>query len=131
MTDILENLTKTIDFIKLESPNSKIIILGSVPQWKPSLPIILIRENITLNRSNYIQLLSYKKLKNVDEKLSALANIKKVEFISILDNLCVNRKCLATTEYKSKFWPTAWDSGHLTEAGSVHLYTKMRELIHK
>ncbi|MFZ6659137.1 acyltransferase family protein [Undibacterium sp. TJN19] len=127
--DVIGNLSKTIEFIKIASPNSKIIIIGSAPQWEPTLPIFLSGKNITLSQEEYIQMPTYKKLKDVDRRLMILANTNKVEFISLLDSVCIGEKCLAVTKYKSEFWLTAWDNGHLTEAGSVYIYTKMKKLI--
>lgn len=126
--NLIEGLRKTIEFIERESPKTKIIIIGSAPQWKPTLPETLIRKGLSINQIDYIPMPLYNELMQVDKKLIALANEKKINYISILDNLCVENKCLAVTKYNSKFWLTTWDDGHLTEGGSVYLYTKIKNL---
>ena len=78
---------------------------------------------------DYIYLPSYSELKKIDTELITLANKKKINYISILDNFCVENLCLAVTEYKSTFWLTTWDNGHLTEAGSIYLFTKLKNII--
>jgi len=127
--NVVGNLHKTIEFIKRESPKSKIIILGSVPQWEPSLPKVLIRKQLSLNQIEYVHISFYNELIRVDKELIALANEENINFVSILDNFCIEKKCLAITNYNSKFWLTTWDNGHLTEAGSVFLFTKLRNII--
>ena len=127
--NIARNLYKTIDFIKHESPRTEIIILGSVPQWAPTLPMELIRKRLSTSEIEYVYLSSYSELEKIDIELINLAKEQKVNYISILDQLCIENKCLAVTVYKSKFWLTAWDSGHLTEAGSVYLFEKLKSVL--
>lgn len=127
--NVVGNLHKTIEFIKRESPLTKIVILGSAPQWEPTLPLALLRRQLNINQIDYVYMPSYSKLKKVDEELVALANDEKVNYISILDNFCMENKCLAVTEYNSTYWLTAWDNGHLTEAGSMYLFIKLKNII--
>ncbi len=127
--NVIGFLYKTIDFIKRESPQTKIAIIGSVPLWKPSLPLILMRKKLGLDQVRYLDLSSYEELVKIDSKLIDLAKEKEIQYISVLDQLCVNGKCLAVTQYKGTFFPTTVDGGHLTEAGSVYLFTQLKDII--
>ncbi len=127
--NVVGNLHKTIEFIKRESPQTEIIILGSAPQWEPTLPMVMIRRRLNANQIQYVYMPSYSELMKVDEELISLAREKNIKYISILDNFCIEKKCLATTEYNTGFWLTTWDTGHLTEAGSIFLFTKLKNII--
>jgi peptidoglycan/LPS O-acetylase OafA/YrhL len=123
--NIITNLEKTIKFLKSSSPLSDIIIIGSVPQWQPSLPVLLVRENILLNNEIYLKNNAYDELQLLDNTLKILAKTLNVKFISILDTICIAENCLATVFYNDTWTPTTWDYGHLTSAGSKALATKI------
>ena len=115
------NLEKTISYIKSKSKNSRITIIGSSPQWEPTLPIKAMRKNISLDKEHYLFMPSYKKLENLDHELKALATRNAVEFLSILDKLCLKEECLVVVKYDKDYELTAFDNGHLTEACSMVL----------
>ena len=130
--DILEeNLTKTIKIIHAISPSSKVIIIGNVPQWTPNLPTLAIRNNLALNSNEYIHMKMYELLSTLDNKLIRISQNNGVDFISPLNNLCIDQNCLASVNFKSKYWLTSWDNGHLTEAGSVYLFKVLEKEINK
>ena len=87
--------------------------------------MVLIRNKVPADKNQYIYMNSYSDLIRVDRNLADLAFNNKIIFISILDHLCLERKCLAVAEYQDKFWLMSWDFGHLTEAGSAILYNKI------
>ena len=127
--NVVDKLYKTIEFIKHESPLTEIIIIGNLPQWEPTLPIFLLRKQLNINQIDYVYMSSYDKLKKADEELINLANNEKIKFISLLDNFCIENKCLVATKYNSTFWLTTFDQGHLTEAGSIYIFTKLKNII--
>ena len=129
--DVVEVLRRTVKFIKDVSPLTEIVILGSVPQWEPTLPVVLMRSKSDLSITDYIYTPLYIELKKLDTKLATLATEEDIEFISILDNFCVDKKCLAVIEYKSKPSLTIFDNGHLTEAGSIFLFTQLKKSLIK
>ncbi|MBT8551986.1 acyltransferase [Polynucleobacter paneuropaeus] len=124
-----KNLSDTLKILHAISPSSKVIVIGSVPQWEPSLPMVAIQNNLTLDTGAYIEMPSYKKLKEVDAQLERISKYNQAEYLGPLDNLCKGQNCLAVVKYNSKYWLTSWDSGHLTEAGSVNLYRLMEKSI--
>ena len=126
--NLVQNIIKTIEFIKKASPQSQIIIIGSLPTWEQELPKLILRKNLSLYGEKYIKLPNYKKLKELDEKLKTLEKFENVKFISALDQLCVEEKCLAIIKYKEEYWITSPDFHHLNEASSIFLFNKIKNL---
>ena len=126
--NLVQNIIKTIEFIKTASPQSSIIIIGSLPIWGIDLPQLILRKNLTLNGEKYIKLPNYKKLKEIDEKLKTLERFENVKFISALDQMCKEDKCLAIIKYKEEYWITSPDLHHLNEASSIFLFNKIKNL---
>ena len=46
--NLVQNIIKTIEFIKKASPQSQIIIIGSLPSWEQVLPKLILRKNLIL-----------------------------------------------------------------------------------
>ncbi len=126
--NLVQNLAKTIEFIKTASPQSQIIIIGSLPIWEKDLPKLILRKNLTLNGEKYITVPNYKKLKEIDEKLKTLERFENVKFISALDQMCIEDKCLAIIKYNEEYWVTSPDFHHLNEASSIFLFNKIKNL---
>lgn len=123
--DPVNNIHKTVEQIQAVSPSTEIIILGSVPHWYPSLPVFMVAKGIDPGSQIYLPSYKNKDLRDLDAALLAVAKKHNVSFISSLDFLCNKNDCLAVTEYESSTSLTAWDYGHLTEAGSVFLANKI------
>lgn len=119
------NIKNSLDYIRSVSPTSQITIVGGVPQWKPSLPVYLLRMHIGLNGEYYLHSPIYNELLLSDRAFSEVAKINNINFLSALSTFCINDKCQVTVKYNQIFMPTAWDYGHLTEGGSVLLATDM------
>jgi len=126
--NLINNLNKTIQFIKKTSPQSQIIIIGNFPHWEVDLANLLLRKGLSLNGEKYIKLLKYKKLKEIDEKLKTLERFENVKFISALDQMCIEDKCLAILKYQEEYFITSPDLYHLTEASSIFLFNKIKHL---
>ena len=92
------------------------------------MPKLILRKNLSLYGEKYIKLPNYKKLKELDEKLKTLEKFENVKFISALDQLCVEEKCLAIIKYKEEYWITSPDFHHLNEASSIFLFNKIKNL---
>lgn len=126
--NLIQNITKTIEFINKTSPQSQIIIIGSLPTWDQALPKIILRKNLSLDNEKYIKLSNYKKLKEIDDKLKTLERFKNVKFISALDQMCIEDKCLAIFKHEGKYWISSADFHHLNEASSIFLFNKIKNL---
>ena len=127
-----KNLTqyfiKTIELIKTASPQSQIIIIGSLPTWEQYLPKLILRKKLNLCGEKYIKLTNYKKLKEIDEDLKTLEKFENVKFISALDQMCKGENCLAIIKYKDEYWLTSPDLHHLNQASSIFLFNKIKHL---
>ena len=88
----------------------------------------MLRKSLSLNGEKYIKLLKYKKLREIDEKLKTLERFENVKFISALDQMCIEDKCLAILKYKEEYFVTSPDLHHLTEASSIFLFNKIKHL---
>ena len=119
--DVIELLKNTILLIKSKSPNTEITIIGSVPQYEPSLPEIMLIKDIGLNEVQHLTITKYKKLIGIDKDLTSLASKQRVNFISALEIFCNKDLCQITAELDGEFEPTTFDYGHLTKAGSFLL----------
>ena len=123
--DIQEQITKTIAAIKQAAPQSKVIIIGSVPQWDNSLPAFMITKKVGLDQEHQLINASLSQLQKMDAVIQIAAEQSQVTFVTPIDHLCASGKCIATTHYQNQIAMTAWDYGHLTEAGSALLATKL------
>jgi hypothetical protein len=123
--NITDQLLKTIEALKIAAPQSKIMVIGSVPQWEGSLPAVLISKNMGLSQEWHLVNIDLPKIKTLDANIFAITQALEVGFLSPIDALCQDGKCLATTPYDGKIHLTAWDYGHLTEAGSALLAQKL------
>ena len=119
------NISKTIKSIRTILPKAEIFVIGPVPQWNPSLPVLLIQRHSGLDKEKIIETPSFESLFSFDKLLKEESLRNNVIYLSPLDVLCSNGSCLATVMYKDEISPIAWDYGHLTEGGSVVVATKL------
>lgn len=118
---VASHIGTTIDAIKRISPASRITIVGGVPEWVPTLPTVALRNNVRLQGETYLPLPSYAAVDRVDDQLRLAAKIGGARFVSALQTFCKAEQCRAVVPYGGGSKLTAWDSGHLTEAGSMLL----------
>jgi peptidoglycan/LPS O-acetylase OafA/YrhL len=114
-------LDHTIKAILKVSPTTKVIVIGSVPQWNPTLPVTMLRESLTLTANAKASNATIADQKVLDNQLRLVAVQNDVSFASAIDELCDGINCQAVAQIDGKLEPTAWDYGHLTEAGSAAL----------
>jgi peptidoglycan/LPS O-acetylase OafA/YrhL len=114
----IKELDSTIIAIKETSPQSQIFILGNTPQWLPSLPIVLVRTNISIDREQWIYTPQIALLEKLDLQLVQIANSTNSHFVSYLPNLCRADSCLGVVSVADKTEPFAFDYGHTTSVGS-------------
>lgn len=134
---ILE-LNQTIQKVKSISPNTKIVLIGGVPQWGLGLPQqLLSRKTLNdlnvYNRAKYLQLDGgiYKAIVDIDSTLAKVSEQNSINFISPINLMCVNDECPAILSESPSIVLTAWDYGHLTAEGSVFLAKKIADTIDK
>jgi hypothetical protein len=123
----VRNIKKTIDYIRSVSPNTKIIIIGAVPQWAPSLPNLMLRKGIPLNTVQFLKNPTLNNLQIIDKEFEVLSEKEGVSFFSAISAFCLNDSCQITTSFNDKLMPIAWDYDHLTRGGSALLAKKLLE----
>ncbi len=123
--EVAKQLERTIEFVRHVSPSTRIIIVGVMPQWTPSLPVYMVKRHIPLAAEQYVDNSYVRNGRILDKDLRAVAEKKGVAFFSAIDALCVSDRCRATTAIGGGLTLTMWDSGHLTEGGSIFFATEL------
>jgi peptidoglycan/LPS O-acetylase OafA/YrhL len=112
-----------------ESGVWRILLIGPVPNWRPSLPKILLEAYLS-DPSHKVPYRLDSALNNdirqVDKDLRKRAEMMKVEYFSAFDVLCNREGCL-TRVGDGHDDLMAWDYGHLTLAGSIYLMNAIRD----
>lgn len=117
----IKSLKNTIALIRQVSTNSNILLIGSVPQWKPTLPVFLNKKNIGMVAETYIRMPSFKELQLTDADLEVIAKNNGAHFISVLSKICIQESCPVVIKSDKGFTLSAWDNGHMTEEESLLL----------
>lgn len=100
----------------VEANRGELVLVGPVPQWRPSLPVIVARD-LKASRDYVGEGLDTKVLET-DGKLHAIYAGSKVRYVSVIDKLCRAKECRAKVPSYDGFNLMALDYGHLTPAGS-------------
>lgn len=122
---ISEALSSTMLYVNSISPKTRIVIVGGVPQWSPTLPELLVQSNIDLREEAYVYSQAYEAIQATDVILRDVADKHNATFISLLDLFCKNEKCLSSVKLENTYEPFVWDSGHLTKSASSLVSTKV------
>lgn len=123
-----EGLRATIRYITKVSPTSRTYVIGPVPQWSPSLPLLMYKNDWGLE-SRYIRNPGLNSLLEVSDTLMIVANETAATYLSAIDALCQGQMCAAVTDLNSSQSLTTFDYGHLTDAGSVLLANRLLKRI--
>lgn len=126
---LYQSLSNTILAIQEASPQTETVIIGGVPQWKPSLPNLLVLSRIKLSEESFVYSSSYSKIENSDQILESVAKSNNIKFISLLDIYCKESKCLSAANQGDGYEPFAWDYGHLTKSSSLLVSKKILSLL--
>lgn len=126
----IEDLNKTIKFIENKVKN--IIIFGPVMEYRQALPMLLARSNNGTHREKEgFQITMARKWDeglSVNEKIKTATHETKAKFVSIIDHMCPEEKCITTIDGV----PIQFDYGHLTNEGASfvlkHVFNKNMEL---
>ena len=100
----------------IASHHGELVLVGPVPQWRPSLPVIVARD-LKASR-DYVGEGLDTRILETDGKLHAIYAGSKVRFVSVIDKLCRANECRARVPSYDGFDLMALDYGHLTPAGS-------------
>jgi hypothetical protein len=126
---LLPALAGSIAAIRQESPQSRVVVVGSVPQWEKNLPVILNHDRIELSDARYLSNAGIGQLRAVDARVKNIAAAEQVLFVSALAGFCRGDTCLAVADAGRGYEPTAWDQSHLTATGSLLLVRELTRSI--
>lgn len=100
----------------VEANQGKLVLLGPVPHWLPSLPLI-VANSVKAPRKRISEGLD-PEVFSVDSSLKKKYSGTAVRYISILDAVCTHEGCLSTVPSDNAINLFAIDYGHLTPAAS-------------
>lgn len=100
----------------VETNNGELVLVGPVPQWRPSLPIIVAKD-LKAQRDYVGEGLDESAIAT-NTKLRETYRDTNVRFISLVDGLCRANECRAKVPTENEFDLIALDYGHLTPSGS-------------
>ena len=109
----------------VEANRGELVLIGPVPQWRPSLPIIVAKNLNT--QDDYLSEGLDAKIIETNAKLRATYVASNVRYISLIDKLCRLNACRATVPTNDEFNLLAMDYGHLTPAGSDFVVKNLLE----
>jgi hypothetical protein len=120
-----DKLPLTVNLIRKRSPATRILVVGQAPLWQGNLPTILAKRKIDLTGETMLPNALFDTTRALDEKIKSELGAN-VEFVSAADALCNSGNCLAVAQTTyGQFQPTAYDYGHLTQAGAEKVVQKI------
>lgn len=103
----------TLKQLQRDLPDTKILMVGGAPQWRPSLPERLVAQGVPRERGARIES-SQKIVRDTDADLLALwkrAGLPESQFLSLVDRYCQGDACIAFQG--EDLVPFAYDYGHV------------------
>lgn len=105
------------NFLRDNGLDSKLVIVGPVPQWQPSLPNAIAKrhfspEDTIINDRSFVS-----NVFSLDTHLKNKYAQSEIHHISLIDQLCSELGCLAKVDNRNT--PLVWDYGHLSLEGSI------------
>ena len=125
----IDLLTNSLFHLSNALPNTQLILVAGVPQWKPSLPVRIVEAGLPLDHGQLVEVRDYERLEKVNGVLkSSVMKIPGIIVFDPLEHLCQNKSCLALLEGASgEIKPFAWDYGHITEEGAEYMLRLLLE----
>lgn len=96
-----------------------IVLIGPLPQWNPSLPSVIANRHWDVTDSHISDPALDRNILAVDQATRHLVNPADVQFVSLIDKLCVADACLVRLEDTRSLLQI--DSGHLSAEGSLYI----------
>jgi peptidoglycan/LPS O-acetylase OafA/YrhL len=109
-----------------EAGVTQVDVIGPVPRWNPSLPVVLLRYNVDFDAlPMYSKIGLDPSVGELDTQLAALATEHGANYISALNILCTADGCRVRLGSEPSTM-MQWDVSHLTAAGSMYLVAGFR-----
>ncbi len=112
-----------LNYIKDNELKSKLILVGPVPQWEPSLPSVIAKRHFDIRERTINDISFVNELFDINQKLHSKYDSSEIEYISLIDGLCENNYCLAKVDDNNT--PLVWDYGHLSLEGSKYVVSNL------
>lgn len=97
----------------------RVVLMGPLPQWSPSLPSVIANRHWGSDDSHITDAAMDKGLIDTDRATQAMINPQMVDFVSLINGLCVADSCLVRLQDDHSLLQI--DSGHLSSAGSLYI----------
>ncbi|MGB0920741.1 MAG: acyltransferase family protein [Alphaproteobacteria bacterium] len=117
----LDWLDYTLTQLKDASPQTRIVLIGAMPQWRPTLPTWMLREGHSLDVARRLPPTNREEMRRKDAEVSAMAAKHGHTYLSIDAQLCDAHACQATIDTPQGVDLLIWDHGHLTLSGARYL----------
>ncbi len=108
-----------LNYLHDNNLNSKLILVGPVPQWQVSLPSVIAKRHFNTNDRVINDVTLVSEILSTNSLLHTAYDNSEIEYISIIDQLCSKKGCLAKVDDKNT--PLVWDYGHLSLEGSEYV----------
>ncbi|RAU48548.1 MULTISPECIES: acyltransferase family protein [unclassified Pseudomonas] len=97
----------------------RVVLMGPLPQWNPSLPSVIANRHWGTDDSHITDSAMDKELIDTNRATRAMIDPHMVDFVSLMDGLCVVDSCLVRLQEDHSLLQI--DSGHLSSAGSLYI----------
>ena len=116
-----KQLSNTLAYLRQIAPHTRVVVIGDVPQWPPSLISILSNYAKTGDAPHQLPNPTYAELKQLEQRLQRHMD-QQALFISVLDMLCdAEGMCQTIVPVGDTWEPVAWDYGHLSRSGASEI----------
>jgi peptidoglycan/LPS O-acetylase OafA/YrhL len=117
------NYNEILKYIKEHNLNSKLILVGPVPQWRPSLPSAIAKRHFNVNDKVINDKSFVSAVLRINKQLHINYDNSEIEYISIISQICNEKGCLAKVD--SNNTPLIFDYGHLSLEGSIYVVERL------
>ena len=123
----------TLEAVRTALPDTRIIVLGPVPQWRISVSKLMYETWLLdpLHRypGQYMRHGLLEEIAGYERAIAETAHGAGVDFVSAREPLCSAEGCMTRTGAEITAPSTYVDFGHLTTEGSIHLIEALRSRI--
>lgn len=127
-SDFSADLAHTLDLVRAAGVR-RVVVFGSLPQFPPTLPERLIAAGAALDRPSTTTA-DVDSLAAIDRTIAEVSRDHGARFVPLIGQLCRDGRCQAVVpDGKGGFAPFAWDSSHLTAAGSDYVGQRIKSFL--
>lgn len=111
----------------------EVVLVGPVPQWRPSLPLVIAKRHWRSSDSQIVDQGLDQRMLRTDALLKKELDPSVIGYISVIGDVCQGLACLAKVDNGKSLMVV--DYGHLTPSGSLYvggaiLAPRLKQLLH-